>query len=34
MTRNIALYTRLGYIETHGGEGSGYQRVFMTKSLR
>lgn len=33
MTRNIALYTRLGYVETHRGEGEGYQRVFMTKEF-
>jgi ribosomal protein S18 acetylase RimI-like enzyme len=33
MTRNIALYTRLGYVQTHRSEGKGYQRVFMTKLL-
>jgi ribosomal protein S18 acetylase RimI-like enzyme len=33
MTENIALYTRLGFVETGRGEGAGYERVFMTKSL-
>ncbi len=33
MTENIALYTRLGWIETHRGEQAGYQRVFMHKPL-
>ena len=33
MTENIALYTRIGYIETHRGEAQGLRRVYMTKSL-
>ncbi|WP_424812902.1 GNAT family N-acetyltransferase [Roseococcus sp. YIM B11640] len=33
MTENIALYTRLGYAETHRGEGQGFRRVFMEKPL-
>jgi ribosomal protein S18 acetylase RimI-like enzyme len=33
MTRNIALYMRLGYVETHRAEGEGHSRVFMTKRL-
>ena len=33
MTENIALYTRLGFIETGRGEQAGYERVFMTKLL-
>jgi len=33
MTENIALYTRLGFVETGRGEEAGYERVFMTKSL-
>jgi ribosomal protein S18 acetylase RimI-like enzyme len=33
MTENIALYTRLGFIETGRGRESGYDRVFMTKRL-
>jgi GNAT superfamily N-acetyltransferase len=33
MTENIALYTRLGFIETGRGEQAGYERVFMTKPL-
>ena len=31
MTENIALYTRLGWAETHRGEQDGYARVFMRK---
>jgi ribosomal protein S18 acetylase RimI-like enzyme len=34
MTENIALYTRLGFIEIGRGHESGYDRVFMTKRLR
>ncbi len=34
MTENIALYARLGFIETHRGEQAGYARVFMRKPLR
>lgn len=33
MTWNIALYTRLGFVETHRSEEKGYRRVFMTKAL-
>jgi GNAT superfamily N-acetyltransferase len=30
MTENIALYTRLGFVETGRGHDAGYDRVFMT----
>jgi ribosomal protein S18 acetylase RimI-like enzyme len=33
MTENIALYTRLGFVETGRGQEAGYDRVFMTKRL-
>jgi GNAT superfamily N-acetyltransferase len=33
MTENIALYLRLGFIETARGHEAGYDRVFMTKRL-
>jgi GNAT superfamily N-acetyltransferase len=33
MTENIALYTRLGFVETGRGQQAGYDRVFMTKRL-
>jgi ribosomal protein S18 acetylase RimI-like enzyme len=33
MTENIALYTRLGFVETGRGRANGYDRVFMTKRL-
>jgi ribosomal protein S18 acetylase RimI-like enzyme len=33
MTENIALYTRLGFVETGRGRENGYDRVFMTKRL-
>ena len=33
MTENIALYTNLGYHETHRGEEHGLQRMYMVKSL-
>jgi GNAT superfamily N-acetyltransferase len=33
MVENIALYTRLGFVETSRGEQAGYRRVFMTKLL-
>jgi ribosomal protein S18 acetylase RimI-like enzyme len=33
MTENIALYTRLGFIETGRGRKAGYDRVFMRKRL-
>jgi ribosomal protein S18 acetylase RimI-like enzyme len=31
MTENIALYTRLGFVETGRGREAGYDRVFMRK---
>jgi GNAT superfamily N-acetyltransferase len=34
MTENIALYTRLGFVETGRGRAAGYDRVFMAKRLR
>lgn len=33
MTENIALYGRLGFVETHRGAEKGYERVFMRKLL-
>ena len=33
MTENIALYTRLGFIETGRSHQAGYDRVFMRKPL-
>jgi len=33
MTENIALYTRLGFVEAGRGHQAGYDRVFMTKRL-
>lgn len=33
MTENIALYTRLGFVEPGRGRQAGYDRVFMTKHL-
>ena len=33
MTENIALYRRLGFIETGRGDHGGYDRVFMAKRL-
>ena len=33
MTENIALYKRLGFVETGRGHQAGYDRVFMTKRL-
>lgn len=33
MTENIALYTRIGYRETHRAEEKGLRRVYMTKSV-
>ncbi|PON13837.1 GNAT family N-acetyltransferase [Candidatus Entotheonella serta] len=33
MTENIALYIRIGWVETHRGEQDVYARVFMRKSL-
>jgi glutathione S-transferase len=34
MTENIALYQRVGYIETHRISEKGFDRVYMTKTLR
>ena len=33
MTENVALYTRLDYVETHRAEQAGYRRVFMRKPI-
>lgn len=33
MVENIALYTRIGYVETGRGEQAGHHRVFMEKRL-
>jgi ribosomal protein S18 acetylase RimI-like enzyme len=33
MTENIALYQRLGYVETARRTEKGYQRVYMRKTL-
>lgn len=33
MAENIALYSRIGYVETHRAEENGLKRVFMTKRL-
>jgi ribosomal protein S18 acetylase RimI-like enzyme len=33
MTENVALYTRLAYVETHRAEQAGYRRVFMRKPI-
>ena len=33
MTENIALYARLGFVETGRGQEAGYNRVFMVKRL-
>jgi hypothetical protein len=33
MTENLALYTRLGFEETHRADEDGYRRVFMRKRL-
>jgi len=33
MVENIALYTRLGYVETHRATQDGFDRVFMAKPL-
>jgi GNAT superfamily N-acetyltransferase len=34
MARNIVLYERLGYVETHRDTVAGHRRVFMTKPLQ
>lgn len=33
MTENIALYSRIGFVETHRLEEKGFCRVYMTKAL-
>ncbi len=33
MTENLALYSRLGFVETHRGEEIGLQRIYMSKAL-
>ena len=33
MTENIALYTKLGFVETHRAREKGLDRVYMTKTL-
>jgi len=33
MTENIALYTRIGYVETHRAAEKGLRRVYMAKPL-
>ncbi len=33
MSENIALYRRIGFVETHRGNQKGYDRVYMTKRL-
>lgn len=33
MTENIALYARLGFVETGRGSEAGYDRVFMSKRV-
>lgn len=34
MVENIALYSRIGFIETHRAEEKGLRRIYMSKSLR
>jgi ribosomal protein S18 acetylase RimI-like enzyme len=33
MTENLALYSRLGFVETHRGEEIGLSRVYMSKMI-
>ena len=33
MTENIALYSKIGYSETHRAEEMGLRRIYMTKLL-
>lgn len=33
MTENLALYSRLGFVETHRGEENGLKRVYMAKAV-
>jgi hypothetical protein len=34
MTENIALYTRIGFVETRRISEKGFDRVYMTKQLK
>ena len=34
MERNLTLYRRLGFVETHRATVGGHRRVFMTKTIR
>jgi ribosomal protein S18 acetylase RimI-like enzyme len=34
MVENIALYSRIGFVETHRAEEKGLRRIYMSKSLR
>lgn len=33
MTENVNLYGRMGYVETHRAEESGFRRIYMAKTL-
>jgi GNAT superfamily N-acetyltransferase len=33
MTENLALYRRLGFVETHRGEALGLNRIYLSKKL-
>jgi ribosomal protein S18 acetylase RimI-like enzyme len=33
MTENIALYSKLGFVETHRAEEKGYRRIYMRKVI-
>ncbi|GLB08731.1 hypothetical protein AtubIFM57258_004635 [Aspergillus tubingensis] len=33
MVENIAIYTRMGYVETHRADNKGWKRVYMAKNL-
>jgi ribosomal protein S18 acetylase RimI-like enzyme len=33
MTENLALYSRVGFVETHRGEEIGLNRVYMSKTI-
>ncbi|GAQ36282.1 hypothetical protein AtubIFM55763_004092 [Aspergillus tubingensis] len=33
MVENIAIYTRMGYAETHRADNKGWKRVYMAKNL-
>jgi GNAT superfamily N-acetyltransferase len=34
LTENLALYSRIGFVETHRAAEDGFQRVYMAKALR